>query len=603
MNPSEQQDIKRRYNIVGNCPALNRVLDVALQVAPTDVSVLIVGESGVGKEVIPRIIHENSPRKRAKYFAINCGSIPEGTIDSELFGHVKGSFTGAINDSPGYFGVANKGTLFLDEVGELPMATQARLLRVLETGEYIPVGATEVKKTDVRIVAATNVNIRKAISEGRFREDLYYRLNTISIQMPPLRERGEDIVLLFRLFAMQMAEKYHMERVTLDDEAKQILMHYKWPGNVRQLKNVTEQISILSPQRKITAAILETFIPVDSDSTELVSLHKGQEQSHQFEQEREFIYKVLFELRNNVSELREEVARLKKKMDHGDTTPDKKETTLPVRQPLFLPNESLIRPSQPMAEDAIAEEYVEPAPGETSDEEPALPDSTEEHPATYHQQREQESLNLDKMEKQMLEKALERNDGNRKRAALELGISDRTLYRRLKQYGLTLLVVLITLVTPLATSCSVSYKFNGASIDYSKTKTIQIADFPIRSAYVWGPMASIFNNQLKDIYANHTKLIQVKRNGDLKIEGEITRYEQRNKSVSSEGYSAMTELSMTVNVRFTNNANHKEDFERQFTATSSYETTQSLNSVQEELVTQMVKEITDQIFNATVANW
>ena len=457
MNPSEQQDIKRRYNIVGNCPALNRVLDVALQVAPTDVSVLIVGESGVGKEVIPRIIHENSPRKREKYFAINCGSIPEGTIDSELFGHVKGSFTGAINDSPGYFGVANKGTLFLDEVGELPMATQARLLRVLETGEYIPVGATEVKKTDVRIVAATNVNIRKAISEGRFREDLYYRLNTISIQMPPLRERGEDIVLLFRLFAMQMAEKYHMERVTLDDEAKQILMHYKWPGNVRQLKNVTEQISILSPQRKITAAILETFIPVDSDSTELVSLHKGQEQSHQFEQEREFIYKVLFELRNNVSELREEVARLKKKRDHGDTTPDKKETTLPVRQPLFLPNESLIRPSQPMAEDAIAEEYVEPAPGETSDEEPALPDSTEEHPATYHQQREQESLNLDKMEKQMLEKALERNDGNRKRAALELGISDRTLYRRLKQYGLTLLVVLITLVTPLATSCSVSY--------------------------------------------------------------------------------------------------------------------------------------------------
>ena len=603
MNPSEQQDIKRRYNIVGNCPALNRVLDVALQVAPTDVSVLIVGESGVGKEVIPRIIHENSPRKREKYFAINCGSIPEGTIDSELVGHVKGSFTGAINDSPGYFGVANKGTLFLDAVGELPMATQARLLRVLETGEYIPVGATEVKKTDVRIVAATNVNIRKAISEGRFREDLYYRLNTISIQMPPLRERGEDIVLLFRLFAMQMAEKYHMERVTLDDEAKQILMHYKWPGNVRQLKNVTEQISILSPQRKITAAILETFIPVDSDSTELVSLHKGQEQSHQFEQEREFIYKVLFELRNNVSELREEVARLKKKMDHGDTTPDKKETTLPVRQPLFLPNESLIRPSQPMAEDAIAEEYVEPAPGETSDEEPALPDSTEEHPATYHQQREQESLNLDKMEKQMLEKALERNDGNRKRAALELGISDRTLYRRLKQYGLTLLVVLITLVTPLATSCSVSYKFNGASIDYSKTKTIQIADFPIRSAYVWGPMASIFNNQLKDIYANHTKLIQVKRNGDLKIEGEITRYEQRNKSVSSEGYSAMTELSMTVNVRFTNNANHKEDFERQFTATSSYETTQSLNSVQEELVTQMVKEITDQIFNATVANW
>ena len=236
MKTSELQAIKQRYNIVGNCDALNRVLDVTLKVAPTDLSVLIVGESGVGKEIIPRVIHDNSPRKLGKYFAINCGSIPEGTIDSELFGHVKGSYTGAVSDSPGYFGVANKGTLFLDEVGELPLATQARLLRVLETGEYIPVGATEIKKTDVRIVAATNVNIQKAISEGRFREDLYYRLNTISLQMPPLRERGEDIVLLFRLFAMQMAEKYKMERVTLTDEAKQILMKYKWPGNVRQLK-------------------------------------------------------------------------------------------------------------------------------------------------------------------------------------------------------------------------------------------------------------------------------------------------------------------------------------------------------------------------------
>ncbi len=244
MNSPELQAIKQRYGIVGNCEALNHVLHVALQVAPTDLSVLIVGESGVGKEIIPRVIHDNSPRKREKYFAINCGSIPEGTIDSELFGHVKGSFTGAINDSPGYFGVANKGTLFLDEVGELPLATQARLLRVLETGEYIPVGATEVRKTDVRIVAATNVNIRKAISEGRFREDLYYRLNSIPIQMPSLRERGEDIVLLFRLFAMQTAEKYRMERIQLTGEAKQMLMRYKWPGNIRQLKSVTEQLSV-----------------------------------------------------------------------------------------------------------------------------------------------------------------------------------------------------------------------------------------------------------------------------------------------------------------------------------------------------------------------
>ena len=224
------QTIKQRYNIVGNCEALNHVLDVALQVAPTNLSVLIVGESGVGKEIIPRVIHDNSPRRREKYFAINCGSIPEGTIDSELFGHVKGSYTGAINDSPGYFGAADKGTLFLDEVGELPLATQARLLRVLENGEYIPVGATEVKKTNVRIVAATNVNIQRAISEGRFREDLYYRLNEVPMQIPPLRERGEDIVLLFRLFAMQMAEEYRMDKVVLTDEAKQVLMRYKYPS-------------------------------------------------------------------------------------------------------------------------------------------------------------------------------------------------------------------------------------------------------------------------------------------------------------------------------------------------------------------------------------
>jgi len=565
----ELQSIKQRYKIVGNCEALNHVLDVALQVAPTDLSVLIVGESGVGKEIIPRIIHDNSPRRREKYFAINCGSIPEGTIDSELFGHVKGSFTGAINDSPGYFGVANKGTLFLDEVGELPLATQARLLRVLETGEYIPVGATEVRKTDVRIVAATNVNIRKAISEGRFREDLYYRLNSIPIQMPSLRERGEDIELLFRLFAMQMAEKYRMDRVTLTEEAKQMLMRYKWPGNVRQLKNITEQISILSKERIITPEVLARFIPQDRESTQLAVVNQGGG-DHSFENEREILYKILFELRGNVNDMRREISMLKKQLDEGQ-----------VAQPTIIgsPSSAPIQPIQPIApdlEDVEAEEYVEPSP-------------------------EQENLNLSDLSRQMLEKALERNGGNRKKAAQELGISDRTLYRRLKQYGLMLLL-LLTFSLPLA-SCSVSYKLNGASIDYTKTKTIQIAEFPIRSSYVWGPMASIFNNQLKDQYADHTKLIQVKRNGDLQLSGEIIRYEQRNKAVSAEGYSAMTELSLTVNVRFTNNVNHNEDFERQFTATASYETTQSLNAVQEELVTQMVKDITDQIFNATVANW
>ena len=567
MNSSELQRIKQKYNIVGNCDALNHVLDVALQVAPTDLSVLIIGESGVGKEIIPRVIHDSSPRRREKYFAINCGSIPEGTIDSELFGHIKGSYTGAINDSPGYFGVANKGTLFLDEVGELPLATQARLLRVLETGEYIPVGGTEVRRTDVRIVAATNVNIRQAISEGRFREDLYYRLNSIPIQMPSLRERGEDIVLLFRLFAMQMAEKYRMERVTLTDEAKHMLMRYKWPGNVRQLKNITEQISVLSQERLITPEILSKFIPNDQETTQLAVINNSSD--HSFENEREILYKILFELRSNVNDMRREMGQLKKQMEDVKAAPQTGIGSMSTMSPM-----GHMTPISPInsLEEAEAEEYIEPSPA-------------------------QENLNLNDLSRQMLEKALERNGGNRKKAAQELGISDRTLYRRLKQYGLALMLLIVSL---FATSC---YTFNGASIDYTKTKTIQITDFPIRSNYVWGPMASIFNNQLKDQYANHTKLIQVKRNGDLKIDGEITRYEQRNKSVSSEGYSAQTELSMTVNVRFTNNANHNEDFERQFTATATYETTQSLNSVQEELVTQMVKDITDQIFNATVANW
>ena len=388
MKYSELQTIKQRYNIVGNCEGLNHALDVALQVAPTDLSVLIVGESGVGKEIIPRVIHDNSPRRREKYFAINCGSIPEGTIDSELFGHVKGSFTGAINDSSGYFGAAN---------------TQARLLRVLETGEYIPVGATEVRKTDVRIVAATNVNIRQAISEGRFREDLYYRLNSIPIQIPPLRERGEDIVLLFRLFALQMAEKYRMDKVVLTDEAKQILMRYKWPGNVRQLKNITEQISILSTERLITPDILSRFIPQDQETTQLATIHS--EGDHSFENEREILYKILFELRSNVNDMRREMSTLKKQIEDVQAVPSTAVPTVPT-----IPTIPTIPTTTPL-EDAVAEEYVEPV-------------------------KEPENLNLDAWSRQALEKALDRNGGNRKKAALELGISDRTLYRRLKQYGL-----------------------------------------------------------------------------------------------------------------------------------------------------------------------
>lgn len=415
MDTSKLQIIKQRYNVVGNCDALNRALDVALQVAPTDLSVLIIGESGVGKEIIPRVIHDNSPRKREKYFAINCGSIPEGTIDSELFGHEKGSYTGAIGESEGYFGIANKGTLFLDEVGELPMATQARLLRVLETGEYIRVGGQEIRKTNVRIVAATNVNMRKAISEGKFREDLYYRLNTIPINLPPLRERGNDILLLFRLFAMQMAEKYKLPKITLDDEAKQVMLKYKWPGNVRQLKNITEQMSVIAEKRVIDREEILRFIPQDTESTELALVDKGQG-SHSYESEREILYKILYELRGNVSDLRRELNNVRKQLE---TYRELKETAhyrhLATEGAQTLPatTQDAFRPDDKEVEDAVAEEIQETRP-----------------------QKEEESLNLNDNQRQMVVRALERNNGNRKKAAQELGISDRTLYRRIKEYGL-----------------------------------------------------------------------------------------------------------------------------------------------------------------------
>ena len=415
MDTSKLQIIKQRYNVVGNCDALNRALDVALQVAPTDLSVLIIGESGVGKEIIPRVIHDNSPRKREKYFAINCGSIPEGTTDSELFGHEKGSYTGAIGESEGYFGIANKGTLFLDEVGELPMATQARLLRVLETGEYIRVGGQEIRKTNVRIVAATNVNMRKAISEGKFREDLYYRLNTIPINMPPLRERGNDILLLFRLFAMQMAEKYKLPKITLDDEAKQVMLKYKWPGNVRQLKNITEQMSVIAEKRVIDREEILRFIPQNTESTELALVDKGQG-SHSYESEREILYKILYELRGNVSDLRRDLNNVRKQLEtyrELEETAHYRHLATEGAQTLPATTQDAFRPDDKEVEDAVAEEIQETRP-----------------------QREEESLNLNDNQRQMVVRALERNNGNRKKAAQELGISDRTLYRRIKEYGL-----------------------------------------------------------------------------------------------------------------------------------------------------------------------
>lgn len=396
--------------MVGDCEKLNHALNVCLQVAPTDLSVLIIGESGVGKEVLPRIIHDNSPRRREKYFAINCGSIPEGTIDSELFGHEKGAFTSAIGESEGYFGIANKGTLFLDEVGELPLATQARLLRVLETGEYIRVGGQEVRKTDVRIVAATNVNMRKAISEGKFREDLYYRLNTIPVMMPPLRDRGNDILSLFRLFTLKMMEKYKLPRLELTDDAKRLLLKYKWPGNVRQLKNVTEQLSVLSEQSTITADILLRFIPDDEDTTAIsvsprISKDGDGGRSSSYDSERQIIFNMLLEMQANIQKLNGEVHELQQQIIELGGQP------IRHSQPLALPPAPSALPNNVQSEfdDGFVEEIT--SQPHTSDE----------------------NLNIHDKETEAIIKALERHNGNRKKAAEELGISDRTLYRRLRE--------------------------------------------------------------------------------------------------------------------------------------------------------------------------
>ncbi len=404
MDTTQLQRIKQRYGIVGNNEALNRALDIALKIAPVDLSVLVTGENGVGKEIFPRIIHDNSLRKNKKYLAVNCGAIPEGTIDSELFGHEKGAFTGAVSSREGYFSVADGGTLFLDEVGELPLSTQARLLRVLVTGEYILVGASEVRKTDVRIIAATNVNVDKAIAEGKFREDLYYRLNSVSISVPPLRGRGEDIALLFRKFAMEMSERYRMPALRLDDDAKQLLIAYPWPGNVRQLRNITENMSITAEEREITPEILRDYLPEVQRSGQLVAARPKSE-SRSFENEREILYQILFDLRRDVSEL--------KKIVHG--------ASLGTQQ----------SSSSQSSADHVGLGYVSGKylSGGKNDADAVRDAEAEEL-------RGESLTSLEDLEKKTIRDALIHNNGRRKETAQQLGISERTLYRKIKEYGM-----------------------------------------------------------------------------------------------------------------------------------------------------------------------
>ncbi|MEO4004438.1 sigma-54 dependent transcriptional regulator [Flavobacterium sp. CAU 1735] len=417
------QAIKQRFEIIGNDPKLNRAIEKAIQVAPTDISVLVTGESGVGKESIPKIIHSLSHRKHGKYIAVNCGAIPEGTIDSELFGHEKGAFTGATATREGYFEVADGGTIFLDEVGELPLTTQVRLLRVLENGEFIKVGSSQVQKTNVRIVAATNVNMTSAIEKGKFREDLYYRLSTVEINLPPLRERKEDIHLLFRKFASDFAHKYKMPPLKLDEGAVQWLTKYRWSGNIRQLRNVAEQISVLETSRDISLATLQSYLPMEGSN--LPSVISEKKADSDFSSEREILYKILFDMKSDLNDLKKLTLEL---MQNGNTNKVQESNKNLIQRIYGSAEETEI----PFEKQTSLE--VIPMPSESIQEE--FDDDDDENYLIAEAVEEEDSLRLDQKEIELIKKALERNKGKRKAAADELGISERTLYRKIKQFDL-----------------------------------------------------------------------------------------------------------------------------------------------------------------------
>jgi len=419
------QGIKQRFEIIGNDVHLNRALEKAIQVAPTDISVLVTGESGVGKESIPKIIHSLSHRKHNKYIAVNCGAIPEGTIDSELFGHEKGAFTGATQTRSGYFEVADGGTIFLDEVGELPLTTQVRLLRVLENGEFLKVGSSKTQKTNVRIVAATNLNMLEAIQKEKFREDLYYRLSTVEIHLPPLREREEDIHLLFRKFASDFGQKYKMPTIRLNEEAKALLVHYRWPGNIRQLRNIAEQISVLEKERVITADVLRSYLPADASGANLPAVVQQARRESDFSNEREILYKVLFDMKSDLNDLKKLTLELLK---HDNS------------EQVQAENEKLIRKIYGDEDEIVEEETaVSVLPVAQAEPEFPVPQKAPETTDKYHfaeEIEEEETLSLQEKEIELIKKSLERNKGKRKAAAAELGISERTLYRKIKQYDL-----------------------------------------------------------------------------------------------------------------------------------------------------------------------
>ena len=420
---TDLQSIKNRFGIIGNYPVLNRAIEKAIQVAPTDISVLVIGESGVGKEHIPKIIHAESKRKHQPYIVVNCGAIPEGTIDSELFGHEKGAFTGATATRKGYFEVADGGTIFLDEVGELPLQTQVRLLRVLESGEFMKVGSSQIQKTNVRIVAATNVNMMNAINDGRFREDLYYRLNTVQIDMPPLRERRGDIHLLFRKFAIDFAEKYRMPELHLTEDGIQYLENYSFPGNIRQLRNLVEQMTVVEQNREINSTKLSEYIPMQTNLPAVVQKGGNGVSNSEFHSEREIMYKILFDMRNDLNDLKSLTSELIKNRGNGEFS--NQERNLINR--VFTPETSVQNPNSLL--------YFENS-NQNFPQNPNTEDHFEDIEDIEIEEAKPEVLSLQNNERELIVKALEKHSGRRNKAADELGISQRTLYRKIKQYNL-----------------------------------------------------------------------------------------------------------------------------------------------------------------------
>jgi transcriptional regulator with PAS, ATPase and Fis domain len=408
----EVQEIKQRFGIIGNSPLLNRAINIANQVAPTDISVLITGESGSGKEVFSHIIHQMSPRKHGPFIAVNCGAIPEGTIDSELFGHEKGAYTGAVGERKGYFETVNGGTIFLDEIAEMPLGTQARLLRVLESGQYIKVGSSKVEKTNVRVIAATNVDVYEAVKNGKFREDLYYRLNTVPLRIPPLRDRKEDVYLLFRKFTSDFTDKYRSQPIQLDDDAQQILINYSWPGNVRQLKNMAEQLAVLETNHVITGPILLTYIPQEVTGRNLPMRIDSQKEDFS---ERDILYKVLFDMKRDMVELKKLVADI---VEHGGVSPNFANHSQAINQ-LYRDIEL---PGNPEAQFTL--------------QQPVNNNKPDAFNITHDAEEVEESLSLIEKESDLIRKALKKHKGKRKLAANELGISERTLYRKIKELDL-----------------------------------------------------------------------------------------------------------------------------------------------------------------------